>query len=73
LEVVVSAVQNLGVMGAITYVWSLGKLDSGLAIVALLAVIGVHIGEKRLGSRSGAIVVVFATTALLQLIERLVA
>lgn len=68
-----SAIQNLMVMAAITYVWSLGKLDSGLAIVALLAVIGVSIGEKRFGSKTGAAVVVLATTALLQLMQQLAA
>lgn len=46
---ILNAVERLAVVGAITYVWAQGKLDSTIAVVALLAVVGVSMGERKFG------------------------
>jgi len=48
---VLNAVERLAVVGAITYVWAQGKLDSTIAVVALLAVVGVSMGERKFGKQ----------------------
>lgn len=46
---ILNAVERLAVVAAITYVWAQGKLDSTIAVVALLAVVGVSMGERKFG------------------------
>lgn len=50
---VLNALERLAVVGAITFVWAEGKLDSTIAVVALTAVVGVSLGERRLAGKSG--------------------
>lgn len=50
LALVLNAVERLAVVGAITFVWAAGKLDPTIAVVALTAVVGVSLGERRLGA-----------------------
>jgi phosphoribosylcarboxyaminoimidazole (NCAIR) mutase len=64
---VLNAVERLAVIVAITYVWAAGKLDPTIAVVALTAVVGVSMGERRLkGGKGGASIVMmlagFAST-----------
>lgn len=47
---ILNAVERLAVVGAITFVWAAGKLDPTIAVVALTAVVGVSLGERRLSS-----------------------
>jgi hypothetical protein len=64
LAAVLNAVERLAVVGGITYVWGSGKLDSTLAVVALLAVVGVSMGERKFGGGKGGASVVLALTGV---------
>lgn len=65
IELVLNAIERLAVVGAISWVWAAGKLDPTIAVVALLAVVGVSMGERRLKSgKSGGASIVLAVAGV---------
>lgn len=55
LDTITTTFLHALVIGAITWVWSQGKLDPSLAVLALLAVVGVQFGERKFGGTTHSI------------------